>query len=61
MNTYCWTKFRWWPIYTIPYSSAETLLWNSQKSIKKHTKTAIFWPQNYKFSSSAGVFASRPH
>jgi len=37
-----------------PCSSARISLWNSQKSIKKPTKTAIFWPQNCKFSSTAG-------
>jgi len=43
-----------------PYSSPENSLWNSQKSIKKYTKTAIFWPQSCKFSSAAEGFAPKP-
>jgi len=50
MNTYYRTKYKW---FRSPFNSA-TSLWNSQKSIKKYTKTVIICPQNCKFSSSTG-------
>jgi len=40
MNTSYRTKCKCSPF--ISFSSAKTSLWNSQKSIKKYTKTAIF-------------------
>jgi len=58
MNTYYQIKRKYGSPFT-PFSSVETSLWNSQKSIKKYTKTAIFLPQNCKFSSTVGGFNPR--